>query len=282
MVPRPGRRPAALAAALLLAAAAWGGAARAQTAEVQGLSELRVCADPANMPFSNERGEGFENRVAEIVGRGLGLPVSYVFFPQTVGFVRNTIRARQCDVVMGTVAGDELLQNTDPYYHTTYVAVYKKGSAPPEDLADPAWRALRIGVVANTPPADPLVRAGLMGRVRPYQLNVDTRHESPGRQMVRDVAAGELDVGLVWGPIAGYEIKVGGHDLEMRPVPSAPGWARMDYRITMGVRAGEPEWRRRVNQALRRKQDAIAAVLAEYGVPVLDEPGRAPPPMPRP
>lgn len=275
------RRRAALAAVVGLAAALAlpGAAGRAQTAEVQGLAELRVCADPANLPFSNEAREGFENRVAEIVGRALGLPVSYVFFPQTVGFVRNTIRARQCDVVMGTVAGDELLQNTNPYYHTTYVAVFRRGEpAPPEDFADPAWRSLRIGVVANTPPADPLVRAGLMPRVRPYALNVDTRHEQPGRQMVRDVASGAIDVGLVWGPIAGWEIKQGGHALEMRPIPSAPGWARMDYRITMGVRAQEPEFRRRINAALRDHAAEIAAVLREYNVPLLDNQGRLVPP----
>lgn len=260
---------AALAAFLAAAPAA------AQTGEVREGAALRVCADPANLPFSNDRGEGFENRVAEILGRAMELPVSYVFFPQSMGFVRNTIRARQCDLVMGTVAGDEVLQNTNPYYHTTYVAVFRADRpAPPEDFADPAMKALRFGVVANTPPADLLVRHGLIDRVRPYKLMFDTRHETPALDMVRAVAAGELDMGLVWGPMAGHAIRQGALPLTMRPIASQPGSPRMDYRITMGVRAGEPEWRRRVNAVLRDRQEEITAVLRDYGVPLLDAQGR--------
>ncbi|WP_147426055.1 substrate-binding domain-containing protein [Teichococcus wenyumeiae] len=250
-------------------------AALAQTGELVPQEELRVCADPANLPFSNEKGEGFENRIAQIMGDTLGLPVRTIFFPQVQGFVRNTLGLRRCDLVMGTVASDEVMQNTNPYYHTTYVAVFRNDSpAPPEDFADPAQRALRFGVVARTPPVDLLARAGLLDRTRSYALVVDTRVEAPAAQMLRDLAAGEIDVALVWGPIAGYQIHVQHLPLTMRALPSAPGAARMDYRITMGVRANEPQWRRRVNAAIRDRQAEITAVLRDFGVPLLDASGR--------
>jgi quinoprotein dehydrogenase-associated probable ABC transporter substrate-binding protein len=250
-------------------------AAFAQTGELVPQEELRVCADPANLPFSNERGEGFENRIAQIMGDALGLPVRSIFFPQVQGFVRNTLGLRRCDLVMGTVASDEVMQNTNPYYHTTYVAVFRNDRPPPsEDFADPAQRALRFGVVARTPPVDLLVRAGLLDRTRSYALVVDTRVEAPATQMLRDVAAGELDVALIWGPIAGYQIHVQHLPLTMRALPSAPGAARMDYRITMGVRANEPQWRRRINAAIRDRQAEITAVLRDFGLPLLDANGR--------
>jgi quinoprotein dehydrogenase-associated probable ABC transporter substrate-binding protein len=253
-------------------------AARAQTAELVPTDELRVCADPSNLPFSNERGEGFENRIAQIMGRSLGLPVRYVFFPQIQGFVRNTLGARRCDLVMGTVAGDDVMQNTNPYYHTTYVMAYRvQGEPPPQDLDDPRARALRFGVIARTPPADLLARHALLAQTRSYPLVVDTRHEAPGAQMMRDVAAGEIDVGMIWGPIAGYAIRVGMLPLTMRALAGEPGATRMDYRITMGVRVNEPEWRRRVNATIRGHQAEITAVLQEYGVPLLDSSGRLPP-----
>lgn len=250
-------------------------AAAAQTGELVPQDELRVCADPANLPFSNERGEGFENRIAQIMGDTLGLPVRSIFFPQVQGFVRNTLGLRRCDLVMGTVASDDVMQNTNPYYHTTYVAVFRKDSPPPpEDFADPAQRQLRFGVIARTPPVDLLARNGLLDCTRSYALVVDTRVEAPAAQMLRDLTAGELDVALVWGPIAGYQLHVQHLPLTMRALPSAPGAARMDYRITMGVRANEPQWRRRINAAIRDRQAEITAVLRDYGVPLLRPDGR--------
>ena len=264
-------RRAFLAAALALSAAA----ARAQTGELVATDALRVCADPANLPFSNERGEGFENRVAALVGRALDRSVEYVFFPQVQGFVRNTLRAGRCDLVMGTVAGDDLMQNTNPYYHTTYVMVFRGGAEPPpERLDDPRMRSLRIGAIARTPPVDLLVRNNLVENTRFYRLAVDTRIEAPGADLVRAVAEGELDAALVWGPIAGYQAKVKNLPIVLRALPTEPGAARMDFRITMGVRGQEPEWRRRVNAVIRDKQGEIDGILREYGVPRLDAQGR--------
>jgi quinoprotein dehydrogenase-associated probable ABC transporter substrate-binding protein len=261
-------------AAILLAAAVTAPGAGAQTSDLVATDALRVCADPANLPFSNERGEGFENRIAELLGRALGLKVEYVFFPQVQGFVRNTLRAGRCDLVMGTVAGDELMQNTNPYYHTTYVIAFRRGADIPVRLDDARMRSLRLGAVARTPPIDLLVRHGLMTNTRFFPLAVDTRVETPGADLVRAVADGELDAALVWGPIAGYQVKAHGLPLELRPLPSEPGAARMDFRITMGLRGQEPEWRRRVNAVLREKQPEIEAILRDYGVPLLDARGR--------
>ena len=267
------RRFAPLAALALLAAAS--ATARAQTGELVATDALRVCADPSNLPFSNERGEGFENRVAALVARALERQVEYVFFPQVQGFVRNTLRAGRCDLVMGTVAGDDLMQNTNPYYHTTYVLVFRRGGEPPpERLDDPRMKSLRLGAVARTPPVDLLVRNGLVENTRFFRLAVDTRIEAPGADMVRAVAEGDLDAALVWGPIAGYQAKVKNLPIEMRALPTEPGAARMDYRITMGVRGQEPEWRRRVNAVIRERQGEIDGILREYGVPTLDAQGR--------
>ncbi len=263
-------------AALLLLAALCGIApgTHAQTADLVATDALRVCADPSNLPFSNERREGFENRIAGLIGEALGLPVEYVFFPQVQGFVRNTLRAGRCDLVMGTVAGDDLLQNTNPYYHTTYVLAYRRGAEVPERLDDPRMRSLRLGAVARTPPIDLLVRHGLMTNTRFFPLSVDTRVETPGADLVRAVAEGQLDAALVWGPIAGWQSKSRGLPLELRALPTEPGAARMDFRITMGLRAQEPEWRRRVNAVIRQKQPEIDAILQEYGVPVLNAQGQ--------
>jgi quinoprotein dehydrogenase-associated probable ABC transporter substrate-binding protein len=266
----------ALAVVLAVAAVTFAGvvAARAQTGEIIDRSELRVCADPSNLPFSNEREEGFENRVARIVAEELKVPVSYYWFPQIVGFVRNTLRLRQCDLVMGTVAGDDIMQTTNPYYYSTYVMIFRADRGLSfSGMADPKLAAMRLGVVGATPPTDLLVRHGLMAHTKPYALTVDTRHESPAHQLVQDVASGEIDVGLVWGPIAGYYIRYDALPLQMVALRGEPGAARMDYRIAMGVRANEPEWRRRINAIILKRQRDITAVLREYGVPLLNEQG---------
>jgi quinoprotein dehydrogenase-associated probable ABC transporter substrate-binding protein len=248
--------------------------AAAQTGEVVDRSELKVCADPNNLPFSDEKKEGFENKIAEVIGAELGLTVDYAWFPQVVGFVRNTLRSHLCDLVMGTVTGDDIMQTTNPYYFTTYVMFYRsdRGFAfrGPEDsgLAD-----LHLGVVAGTPPSDLLVRHDLMSHTRPYALTVDTRAESPTHQMVQDVVDGTIDVGFLWGPIVAYYRKRDGLPLTLVLLKDEPGAARMEYHIAMGVRGNEPQWRRRINAAILKRQDEITAILRDYGVPLLNEQG---------
>jgi quinoprotein dehydrogenase-associated probable ABC transporter substrate-binding protein len=250
------------------------GPASAQTGELADPSVLKVCADPNNLPFSSEKGEGFENKIAELIGAELDRKVDYTWFPQVVGFVRNTLRAHLCDIVIGTVAGDELMQTTNPYYFTTYVMFFRSDKAIAFDgPQDPRLASLHIGVVAGTPPADLLVRHELMSHTKPYALTVDTRAESPTHQMVEDVVDGTIDVGFLWGPIAGYYRKHDGLPLTLVPLKDEPGSARMEYHIAMGVRANEPDWRRRINAVIGKQQGEITAILRDYGVPLLNEQG---------
>lgn len=275
------RQLIAFAAAPLLALATLGSplltaGAHAQTpGEILARTELRVCADPNDLPFSNDKGEGYENKTAELVGAELKLPVRFVFFPQVVGFVRNTLRTRSCDLIMGTVAGDDIVQTTSPYYYSDYVAIW------PADkdftftgFDDPRLKTMRIGIIGATPPSDLLVRHDLMAQAKPYALMVDTRFESATHQMVEDIVKGEVDLGLLWGPIAGYYVKREALKLKLAPIPNEPGAPRMDYHIAMGVRANEPEWRRQINAVIRKRQADITAILRDYGVPLLDEQGR--------
>ena len=262
--------------AVLLGVGVLGGGrpAAAQTADIVDRSALKVCADPNNLPFSNEKKEGFENKIAEVMGAALGLKVEYTWFPQVIGFVRNTLQAHRCDLVMGTVAGDDIMQTTNPYYYTTYVMLYRSDKRPGfEGLQDPRLVSLRLGVVGATPPSDLLVRHDLMSHAKPYQLTVDTRAESPTHQMVQDVVDGTIDVGFLWGPIAGYYSKHDELPLTLVPLKDEPGAARMKYHIAMGVRGNEPEWRRRVNAVILKQQPAITAILRDYGVPLLNEQG---------
>src|SRR6516225_5210192 len=167
---------------------------------------LRVCADPNNMPFSNAKGEGFENKLAELFAEKLGKRVTYTFFPQATGFVRMTLGSHRCDVIMGYPQGGELVQNTNPYYETAYALVAKAGG--PLDgvnaLDDSRLKDRRLGIVAGTPPATYFVADGLMAKAKPYPLMVDTRFDSSAVAMMGDLASGEIDAGVLWGPIAGY------------------------------------------------------------------------------
>jgi len=263
-----------LAALLGVGLACGGRPAAAQTADIVDRSALRVCADPKNLPFSNQKKDGFENKIAELMGAALSLKVEYTWFPQIIGFVRNTLQAHRCDLVMGTVAGDEIMQTTNPYYFTTYVMFYRSDKdLAVEGVQDARLAGLRLGVVAATPPADLLVRYELMSHTKPYALTVDTRVESPTHQMVRDVIDGTIDVGFLWGPIAGYYRKHDDLPLTLVPLKDEPGAARMEYHIAMGVRANEPEWRRSVNAAILKRQGDITAILRDYGVPLLNEQG---------
>ena len=263
-------------AALLLT----GGPAHSQTAGLGASAELvdpkalRVCADPRNLPFSDEAGAGFENKLAELFARKLGEPASYTYYPQVIGFVRNTLNALRCDVVMGVAVGDDLVQTTNPYYRTTYALVFRADSGLDaiESLEDPRLQGKHIGIVAGTPPATVLVQQGLMALAKSYALTVDTRIESPTRSMVKDIASGQIDAGVLWGPIAGYYAQ-----RETPPLLIAPllrEHERMDFRIAMGVRRSDQDWKRRLNALIAESKPEIDHILAEYGVPLLDEQGR--------
>jgi len=234
---------------------------------------LRVCSDPANMPFSNQKGEGFENKIANIIGEELGVPVEYTWFPQAVGFTRNTLLAKRCDLVIGTGQGNDLVLNTNPLYRSAYALIYKpnNGLDGVDSIFDPKLKGKRIGVVQGTPPANLVNKAGLMGKARPYRLMVDRRYDSPAEEMTKDIRSGEIDAGLLWGPIAGYFANKGGERLTVVPLVKDADKDRIGFRITMGVRQGDDLWKRQLNDVIRKRRADIDRALLEYGVPLLDE-----------
>ncbi len=266
------------AAAAVLVALALGGAATgagAQVGELVDRTKLRVCADPSDLPFSNQAGEGFENRIAELLAAKLGVPLTYTWYPQSIGFVRNTLNAGACDVVIGIPTPNALMQNTNPYYRSSYALVQRADADPKiTSLHDPALADRKIGAVARTPPVTLLAQAGLLRQLKPYQLVVDTRFDSPGRQMVEDVAAGVIDVGILWGPIAGYWATQQKVPLEVTPLTGEEKGLHLDFRLSMGLRRNEPNWKHDLNDFLAANGDAIQAILLDYGVPLLDRQGQ--------
>jgi quinoprotein dehydrogenase-associated probable ABC transporter substrate-binding protein len=253
-------------------------AAEGHRVDLVNRTALRVCADPANMPFSNDKGEGFENKIAEIVAAELKVPVEYTWFPQATGFIRQTLFAKRCDVVMGYAQGDELVLNTNPYYRSTYALVYRGGNVLDgvESLSDPRLKGKRIGVVAGTPPGNVMAQLDLLRLAKPYPLMVDRRYDSPGENMIRDVQSGDIDAGVLWGPIAGYfapknSTSKDGGKLVVAPLLKESGSTRMAYRITFGVRNLEDDWKRQLNNLIAKRQGDIDAVLLQFGVPLLDE-----------
>lgn len=269
-----GSNPAALLAVLLsIDLVAPVCAAEGQRTDLVNRTALRVCADPANMPFSNDKNEGFENKIAEIVAAELKVQVEYTWFPQATGFIRQTLFAKRCDVVIGYAQGDELVLNTNHYYRSTYALLYRAGTGLDGvvSLADPRLKDRRIGVIAGTPPGSIMAQLGLIQRAKPYPLMVDRRHDSPGERMINDIRSGDIDAGVLWGPIAGYFAAKGGDKLLVVPLLKETGTPRMAYRITFGVRNLEDDWKRQLNAVIAKRQSDIDALLLQFGVPLLDE-----------
>lgn len=250
--------------------------AGAQVADLVDRSAFRVCADPANLPLSSEDQTGFENKIADLFAEKLGVPVQYTWFPQVIGFVRQTLTAGKCDVVIGYAQGDELVLNTNHYYTSTHVLVVRADSdlAGVEVLSDPLLKGRKIGVVAGAPPTTHVARLGMMKDAKPYDLMTDRRVEDPAGDMLRDVESGETDAALMWGPIGGPLAK-SYPDLKVIPLLKETTTPRLFYRITMGVRSGEDVWKRELNSMIRRNQGEIDAILREAGVPLVDDYGKA-------
>ena len=258
----------AAAAALLLAAAALLGGC--------GQRVLRVCADPNNLPFSNARGEGFENRLAQLVARDLGARVEYTWWAQRRGYVRNTLKDRRCDVWPGVATSVELLATTRPYYRSTYVFLTRADRGLHiASFDDPRLRQLKIGVQmigddsSNTPPTHALARRGVIGNVRGYMLYGDYTQPNPPAEIVRAVDRGDIDVAVVWGPLAGYFAARAEHPLELTPVTpwlDGPQWP-MVFDISMGVRRDDVKLRDQLDRVLEKRSGEIARLLAAYAVP---------------
>jgi len=240
--------------------------------------ELRVCADPNNLPFSNEARQGFENRIVDIIARDLNAQVSYVWWAQRRGNVRNTLKEGLCDVIPGVATDLEMLSTTQPYYRSVYVFITRKDrQLDIRTFDDERLPKLTIGVqmigddFANTPPADALMRRGLVQNVRGFMLYGDYAKDSPPRAIVEAVASSNLDVAVVWGPLAGYFAQRSTVPLVLTPVqPLSDGPVPMSFNISMGTRREDAQLRAELNDALLRHRDEIDHVLEEYGVPRLD------------
>jgi quinoprotein dehydrogenase-associated probable ABC transporter substrate-binding protein len=234
---------------------------------------LRVCADPNNLPFSNEKGEGFENKIAELLAAKLDKKLAYVWYPQATGFVRNTLGAHRCDLIPGFPQGDELVQSTNPYYRTAYGLVVRPGGGLDDVhmLADPRLKEKRIGVVAGTPPATYLAINGLLRNAKSYPLVIDTRVDSSAQAMMRDLVAGEIDLAILWGPMAGYYAKQANPPMRVVLLAREAGGPPLAFRIAMGVRPADQNWKRQLNKLIAENQGDINRLLLGFGVPLLDE-----------
>jgi quinoprotein dehydrogenase-associated probable ABC transporter substrate-binding protein len=234
---------------------------------------LRVCADPRNLPFSDEKGSGFENKLAELFAEKLQKNLDYSFFPQATGFVRMTLAAHRCDVIMGFPQGDEIAQGTNPYYRTAYALVTRKGSGLEDitSLADERLKGKHLGIVAGTPPATYMAANGLMANAKPYPLMIDTRVDSSAAAMMNDLGSGEIDAAVLWGPMAGYYAKQANPPLHVTPLVNEKSGPQLVYRIGMGVRSADQNWKRVLNRLIAENQPAINKILLDYGVPLLDE-----------
>jgi mxaJ protein len=249
-------------------------------ATIADARELRVCADPNNLPFSNERGEGFENKIAELIADELGVTLSYTWWAQRRGFIRNTLNTGSCDLVTGTTNGIEMLRTTLPYYRSGYTFVTRQDGPKVSSLDDPILHNLRIGIQlvgedgANPPPAEALARRGIVDNVRGYLVYGDYRERNPAAAIMDAVAKGEIDVAIVWGPVAGYFAGRESVPLKIALVTPQNDGPRvpMVFDINMGVRRDDPTLRDEINAALSKLRPKIDAVLANYGVPRADLP----------
>ncbi|MGY3488812.1 quinoprotein dehydrogenase-associated probable ABC transporter substrate-binding protein [Bradyrhizobium sp. USDA 4011] len=275
-----GCRPLLLALAGFIVCFAGGDVARAQVNEQGELSielvdpkVLRICADPRNLPFSNDKGEGFENKIGELFAEKLQKKLDYMYFPQATGFVRVTLGSHRCDVIMGFPQGDDLAQGTNPYYRTAYAIVAKPDSGLDQvtTLEDERLKGKHIGIVAGTPPATNMAINGLMSNAKPYPLMIDTRYDSSAEAMMNDLEKGEIDAGILWGPMAGFYAKKANPPLHVTPLVKETAGPKLVYRIGMGVRASDQSWKRQLNRLIQENQPTINKILLDFGVPLLDE-----------
>ena len=263
----------------MAAAAGVGIAARSPKA----VAPLRVCADPNNLPYSDSARAGFENKIAALIAGELHRPLAYQWWAQRRGFVRSTLNAGSCDLVIGTAAGMEMLATTRPYYTSTYVFVTRGDRGPRvESLDDSALHHLRVGVqligddFANTPPAHALANRGIIRNVVGYPVYGDYAHSNPGARIVNAVAAGEVDVAVVWGPIAGYY--AARSPIPLKIVPVSPKidlpYLPFVFDIAMGVRRGDSTFRKALDGVIVKRASSIDSILTAYDVPLLRVRGR--------
>lgn len=251
-------------------------AAFALSAESAAAAALRVCADPNAMPFSDRKGEGFENKIADIVAEDLGLQVAYTFAAQHENFIKHTLDAHKCDVVMSVPAGDDEVAETRPYYASSYVFVSRKSDRLAiASLEDPRLRRLRIGVhlIAgdDQPPEIALGEEGIVDNVKGYLMSADRARPDPSAAPIEAVRKGDIDIAAVWGPIGGYYAARSRVPLVVVPLTDTVRFAPLRFRfaIAIGVRKGDALLQQRLDSALARQASAIAVVLTRFDVPLI-------------
>ena len=257
---------------LVLLALAASVSAKAENAD----GVLRVCADPQNMPFSNEKGEGFENKLIDLIATKLDLHVSYVWLPQVMGHVATLPDDTDCDVLMGYAQGTGLIEDTNPYYRTSYVLIYRqddKSLAGVQSLADDRLKSKKIGILARTPPVSAMAINGLMANSRSFEVKGDRNAAGAVERVIAAIASGEIDAGILWGPLGGYSAQNAKVPLALIPLVKEKAGPATIYPITMGVRPNKPEWKHKLNKLIADNQADIYAMLSEYNVPLLDENG---------
>ena len=239
-------------------------------------SVLRVCADPDNMPFSNQASEGFENKLAELFAEKLGAALEYSWFSETSGYVPNTMGSDACKLVMGYAQGTGLIDDTNPYYHTSFVLLYREDDETlrgVDRLSDPRLKGKSIGYFARTLPASILAIHGLAGDAKPFEARTYETPAEAAKAMLDEIASGALDAGILWGPVGGYYAQRAAVPIKFAPLVNETAGPRTVYGITMGVRPDDPQWKHKINKLIAENQAAINVILLGYNVPVLDAKG---------
>ena len=249
------------------------------TGEVGVKTTLRICADPNNLPYSNQNNEGYENKIADLFAKKLGnIPVIYSWYPMTAGFVRRTLNAKTCDLIVTFPAVHEFVQNSNPFYNSSYVLMsLEEKDINVQTLSDHEIKEkkYKIGIIHATPPSSYVVKYKLFDQVKFYRQAADPRKQKPWADATNDLVDGTIYIAILWGPLGGYEAKIAKKPIKIVPLTKEEITSRgkMVYRFTMGIRRNEPEWEKTINKLIKDNQEEINQILRGYGVPLLDNLG---------
>ena len=249
------------------------------TGEVGVKTILRICADPNNLPYSSQNNEGYENKIAELFAKKLGnISVTYSWYPMTAGFVRRTLNAKTCDLIVTFPAVHEFVQNSNPFYNSSYVLMsLEEKNINVKTLSDHEIKEkkYKIGIIHATPPSSYVVKYKLFDQVKFYRQAADPRKQKPWADATNDLVDGKINIAILWGPYAGYEAKKAKKPIKIVPLTKEETTSRgkLVYRFTMGIRRNEPEWEKTINNLIKDNQEEINQILRGYGIPLLDSLG---------